>query len=222
MRQTSITGPVTGRSSPAIHTGQTWNGAPVLAFRQADLLRLIIAGDARDANGEGLVILDGTPHDVTGGNAEPVPALRADVDGQAVTLYVPEAGIWDETTPNSTVTAVGYDEDNRCRACGEHIADPHAPECPAAVAAALRATAEADEEAHASTLAVGGYTSGASPVITEGDEPAEASHRFLAAAARLAADLIEMDHTGAFNLHTWPATAEFVAYVTGEADQWTA
>lgn len=24
-----------------------------------------------------------------------------------------------------------YDRDNRCTQCGEHLADPHAPECPA-------------------------------------------------------------------------------------------
>lgn len=23
-----------------------------------------------------------------------------------------------------------YDEDNRCTLCGEHLANPHAPECP--------------------------------------------------------------------------------------------
>lgn len=36
--------------------------------------------------------------------------------------------------PNSTVRTVPgntYGTDDRCRYCGEHLADPHAPECPA-------------------------------------------------------------------------------------------
>ncbi len=41
------------------------------------------------------------------------------------------------TTPPPTnpsgidLSGGGYDEDDRCRACGEHIAEPHAPGCPA-------------------------------------------------------------------------------------------
>lgn len=36
------------------------------------------------------------------------------------------------TGANSTVPSKTYGADDRCRHCGEHIADPHAPECPAA------------------------------------------------------------------------------------------
>lgn len=41
------------------------------------------------------------------------------------------------STPAATVAATQrkeppmYDQDDRCTSCGEHIADPHAPECPA-------------------------------------------------------------------------------------------
>ena len=82
---------------------------------------------------------------------------------------------------------------------------------PAAVATALRAEAEANDQAHAAAIESGGY----------GPEqaPAEVSHRFAAVAQRLAADLIELDHLGAVSLDAWPEAAEFVAYLTGEADQ---
>lgn len=34
----------------------------------------------------------------------------------------------DGTEPDAAVAT--YGEDNRCCSCGEHIADPHAPDCP--------------------------------------------------------------------------------------------
>lgn len=34
------------------------------------------------------------------------------------------------TTAVQTRRQTGYDADNRCTTCGEHIADPHAPGCP--------------------------------------------------------------------------------------------
>lgn len=34
------------------------------------------------------------------------------------------------TAAGADVIETGYDADNCCRDCGEHIADPHAPECP--------------------------------------------------------------------------------------------
>lgn len=101
--------------------------------------------------------------------------------------------------------ARGCEEDDRCRSCGEHVADPHAADCPGAIPSALRTIAEADEYMHA----------------TVKSETVHVSHRFIAAAERLAADLVEMDHSGTLELDIWPAAAEFVAYVTGEADQWT-
>lgn len=115
---------------------------------------------------------------------------------------------------------LGYDEADQCRACGEHISDPHAAGCPAETAAQLRQDAEQAEEAHSATVAAGGYTSGVCLTLVMGDEPTEVSHRFLAAAQRVAADLIEADHIETVNLDAWPAAAEFVAYLTGEADPW--
>lgn len=140
----------------------------------------------------------------------------------------------DTTTTSSTTTAsqspgvatigrpLGYDEADQYRACGEHISDPHAAGCPAETAAQLRQDAEQAEQAHTTTVRAGGYTSGVCPTLVMGDEPTEVSHRFLAAAQRLAADLIEADHIEAVNLDAWPAAAEFVAYLTGEADPWSA
>lgn len=116
---------------------------------------------------------------------------------------------------------LGYDEVDQCRACGEHISDPHAAGCPAETAAQLRQDAEQAEEAHSATVAAGGYTSGVCPTLVMGDEPTEVSHRFLAAAQRVAADIIEADHIEAVNLDAWPAAAEFVAFLTGEADPWS-
>ena len=222
MRAITILGPVTGRPYPAYDTGRTWNGAPVVAFASDALAALIAAGDGTDANGEGLAVVDGIALDVTGGHAEPVETTREQIGGDVVTLYVPAACTWDEAGPNSTVNGIGWDADNRCRACGEHIADPHSPECPTLVVDALREDAAANDEAHTATLAAGGYTSGACAAVTEGDEPAEVSHRFLALAQRVAADLIEMDHVEAVRLDAWPEAAEFVAHLTGEADQWRA
>lgn len=133
------------------------------------------------------------------------------------------------TTTSGTTTsqspgadAIGYDEADQCRACGEHISDPHAARCPAETAAQLRQDAEQAEEAHAATVRAGGYTSGVCPTLVMGDEPTEVSHRFLATAQRVAADLIEADHIEAVNPDAWPAAAEFVAYLTGEADPWNA
>ena len=222
MRATTILGPATGRPYAAYDTGRTWNGAPVIAFVSDALTALIAAGDGTDANGEGLAVVDGIALDVTAGHAEPVETIREPIGGDVVTLYVPAGRIWAEAGANSTVNGIGWDAENRCRACGEHIADPHSPECPTLVVASLREDADANDEAHAATLAAGGYTSGACAAVTEGDEPAEVSHRFLALAQRVAADLIEMDQVEAVRLDAWPDAAEFVAHLTGEADQWHA
>ena len=219
MRATSIVGPITGQTYPAYDTGRRWNGASVVAFTSEVLAALITAGDGADANGESLAVVEGVALDVSDGQAEPVETIREPIAGDVVTLYVPAGRIWD-AAPNSTVTGNGSDEGDDCRACGEHISAPHSPGCPAAAAASLREDADANDEAHAATLAAGGYTSGACPAVSEGDEPAEVSHRFLALAQRVAADLLEMDHVEAVRLDAWLEAAEFVAYLTGEADQW--
>lgn len=213
MRTTRIIGPATGRTYEAHDTGERWNGAPVLAFTFGQMRALIEAGDGEDANGDVLLIEAGEVIDVAGPEyAQPVPIIAAEVGGDTLLLYVPEGRIWEEA--GAPATGIGYDPADRCRACGEHIADPHAPECPATVAATLREEAQANDQAHAAALAAGGYG--------EGAEPAEVSHRFAAVAQRLAADLIEMDHAEAVSLDAWPEAAEFVAYLTGEANQWTA
>lgn len=157
-------------------------------------------------------------------------------------VVVTERDHWSGFDPNrlSTITApaasdtptdhqsgvighqLGHDETDQCRACGAHISDPHATGCPAETVAALRQDAEEAEEAHRATVRATGYTSGPSPTAILGDAPTEVSHRFLATAQRLAADLIEADHVQGVNLDGWPAAAEFVAYLTGEADPWTA
>lgn len=213
MRSTRIIGPATGRTYEAHDTGEQWNGAAVLAFTFREMHALIAAGDGQDANGYGLTIEAGMVLDVAGpGHVEPVPVIAAEVGGDTLLLYVPQGRIWDEVSPAGT-PVIGYDTADRCRACGAHVADPHAPQCPAAVATALRAEAEANDQAHAAAVESGGY----------GPEqaPAEVSHRFAAVAQRLAADLIELDHLGAVSLDAWPEAAEFVGYLTGEADQWT-
>ena len=100
---THIVGPTTGRLYEAHHTGDTWNGAPILAFAMSDLLALIKAGDGADGNGYGLENHAGHIVDVTGPDDEiPVPTLIADVRGDTLVLYVPQGRTWDETTPCPT------------------------------------------------------------------------------------------------------------------------
>jgi len=99
MRTTYIVGPTTGRLYEAHDTGDTWNGAPILAFTLSDLLALIKAGDGADGNGYGLENHAGRIVDVTGPDDEiPVPTLIADVRGDTLVLYVPQGRTWDETT----------------------------------------------------------------------------------------------------------------------------
>ena len=96
---THIVGPTTGRLYEAHHTGDTWNGAPILAFAMSDLLALIKAGDGADGNGYGLENHAGHIVDVTGpDDVIPVPTLIADVRGDTLVLYVPEGRAWDERT----------------------------------------------------------------------------------------------------------------------------
>ena len=131
MRATSIVGPITGRPYPAYDTGRRWNGASVIAFTSDVLAALIAAGDGTDANGEGLAVAEGGALDVSDGRAEPVETICAPTAGAVTTLYVPAGRMWCETDPNSTVTGIGYDEADACRACGEHISAPRSPGCPA-------------------------------------------------------------------------------------------
>lgn len=223
MRTIRVLGPITGQTYDALDTGESWNGAPVLAFRWADMQTLIQAGDGADGNGFGLAMHGGTFVDVTScSEFEEVPTVVADVDGDALVLFVPQGRIWDEAPVNSTFTGIGYDAEDSCLACGEHISDPHSPECPAEVTSRLRQQAEESVTAHAAAIVAGGYVSGVCTTLTEGDEPAEVSHHLMALVQRVAADLIEMDYREAISLDTWPDAAELVAHLSGEADQWTA
>lgn len=129
MRTTAVIGPVTGRTHDAYATGEVHNGSPVLAFTAARVHALVDAGDGADSNGYGLTVRDGRVIDVTGpGESEDVPTITAEVDGSRCVLYVPEGRQWDEVGTNSTVA--GYDAGDQCRACGEHLADPHSSQCP--------------------------------------------------------------------------------------------
>lgn len=96
MHKTTVIGPFSGNPYPALDTGETWNGARVLAFRLPDLLTLIRSGDGRDANGEGLSVRAGHPVDLTEGYAETVPAFIAEVDGDSLIVYAPEGRSWEE------------------------------------------------------------------------------------------------------------------------------
>ena len=227
MQHVTVIGPMTATRYPAIDTGAAWNGNPVVAFRGHVLAHLIENGDGADSNGEGM---RGhyAPVDVTDGEATSVPTILAEVDGDTLVLLVPEGRAWDlapiNETPNSTVSGVSagvrFDAEDRCCACGAHFSEPHDPACVDAVAAGLREDADANDEAHTATLAAGGYTSAACLSVTEGDEPAEVAHVFIATTERLAADLLEMDAQEAISLSQWPAAARFVDYVTGQVDQW--
>lgn len=105
----------------------------------------------------------------------------------------------------------GYGAADECLTCGEHLSDPHAIGCPAAAADLLREQAQASDRAHQAILEAGGYAA-CDP------SPGQVSRKFLAAAQRLAAELVENDQAGLINLDQWESGAEFVSYLTGEAD----
>lgn len=97
MRATRITGPETGRPYEAYDTGETWNGAPVLAFTWAEISALIEAGDGKDSNGYGLEARSGEVLDVfDAGDYEVVATILAEVGGDTLILHVPAGRIWNE------------------------------------------------------------------------------------------------------------------------------
>ena len=104
----------------------------------------------------------------------------------------------------------GYSADDECLTCGEHLSAPHAVGCPAATADNLRDHAAASDQAHLIVLAGGGYPRSDYPRV---------SHKFFAAARRVAAELVENDQLGAIDLDQWDSGTEFIAYLTGEANQ---
>lgn len=189
MRAATILGPVTGRQYRAYDIGGTWNGLRVFGFTGDVLAAIIAAGDGTDANGEGLGVVDGVVVDVTDGHDEPVEKVQI----AAETLYVPAGRNWEEVGPGG----IGYDADNRCQGCAEHIADPHSPQCPAVLVSVLREDAAAHDEGEIWV-----------------------SRQFLAVAGRVAAALVEMDHAAVVRLAAWPEVAEFIDMLTG--DQWNA
>lgn len=221
MRATAVIGPVTGTDHAAYATGEASNGSPVLAFTAEQIRALIGAGDGADANGYGLALQGDRIIDVTGpGESGDVPTITSEINGVSHVLYVPDGRQWIDSSLNSTITVARYDEEDRCLACGEHLADPHAPRCPTAMATELRESAATNDEAHAATVPASSGTPALCPAASACGDPAEVSHHFIAVTQRMSADLIEMDHTGAIDLDRWPEAAEFVAFVTGEADQW--
>ncbi len=104
----------------------------------------------------------------------------------------------------------GYSAADECLTCGEHLSAPHAVGCPAATADNLREHADANDQAHMVVLAGGGYPRSYYPQV---------SHKFYAAARRVAAELVENDQLGAIDLDQWDSGTEFIAYLTGEANQ---
>lgn len=121
----------------------------------------------------------------------------------------------------------GYDTDDACLTCGEHLSHPHSPGCPAAAADDLRERARRLEHTHEQIMQSGGYTGDCqSPEATPATadhgsinrEPAGTSFLLLAAVYRLAAELVEMDQADQTNLDEWETANELVAYLTGEAD----
>lgn len=97
-----VIGPTTRRIYPAFVVGD-WNGAQVLGFRRGDLAAMVTAGDGQDGNGDGLAIRDdGVIVDVCQ-TATIVPTVTALVDGEPVTLYVPQGRAWDATLTSLSV-----------------------------------------------------------------------------------------------------------------------
>ena len=120
----------------------------------------------------------------------------------------------------TTTYSPGYDSNDDCRTCGEHLTHPQAPGCPAAAADELREKARRNEARHAQIMRTGGYarTDASHAAGSDGSRPAEISLLLLAAAQRMAAELVELDQAEQTNLDEWESAGEFVAYLTGEAD----
>lgn len=120
----------------------------------------------------------------------------------------------------------GYDTDDACLTCGEHLSHPHSPGCPAAAADDLRERARRLENTHERIMQSGGYTGPRKALdvsrTAESDgsarDAAGVSFLLLAAVHRIAAELVEMDQADQADLDTWETANELVAYLTGEAD----
>lgn len=121
----------------------------------------------------------------------------------------------------------GYDADDACLTCGEHLSHPHSPGCPAAAADDLRDRARRLENTHERIMQSGGYTGPRKALdvscAAESDgsasrDPARASFLLLAAVHRIAAELVEMDQADQTDLDMWETANELVSYLTGEAD----
>lgn len=123
----------------------------------------------------------------------------------------------------------GYNNDDSCLVCGEHLSQPHSSGCPAAAADELRDQSHDVQRTHEQVMLTGGYQRGsrdASPAA-ESDAspsraPAEVSYLLLSVVYRLGAELIEMDQADQINLDEWESANELVTYLTGDADPFEA
>lgn len=119
----------------------------------------------------------------------------------------------------------GYDTDDSCNTCGEHLSHPHSPGCPAAAADELREHARRLESTHEQIMQTGGYQRSPQEASRAAENdgspnqaPAEISYLLLAATYRLGAELVEMDQADQVNLDEWESANELVSYLTGDAD----
>ncbi|QAY64984.1 hypothetical protein ET495_17335 (plasmid) [Xylanimonas allomyrinae] len=121
-----VVGPTTGHTWTALDTGERWNGCPVIAFTYSVMRAIIAAGDGADVDGGGLTTDPrGRIIDTTGADVEAVPSLTVSIENRTTVVYIPAGRCWD------TVTLPDYDEHDRCRHCGAHLAEPCSPGCPA-------------------------------------------------------------------------------------------
>lgn len=116
----------------------------------------------------------------------------------------------------------GYDSNDECRTCGEHLSHPHSPGCPAAAADELREKARRNEARHGQIMRTGGYArtvqDASCAAENDGSRSVEITFLMLAVAQRTAAELVELDQAEQTNLDEWESAGELVAYLTGEAD----
>lgn len=116
----------------------------------------------------------------------------------------------------------GYGSNDECRTCGEHLSHPHSPGCPAGAADQLREHARRNEARHGRIMRAGGYAQtvrdASRAAEGDGSRSVKISFLLLAVAQRMAAELVELDQAEQTNLDEWESAAEFVAYLTGEAD----
>jgi len=88
-----------------------------------------------------------------------------------------------------------------------------------AQAAILLDEAQHSDRAHRLALQVGGYATGLSGSLVDGDEAVKVSHAFMATLQRIGADLIAQHNAGTIALQDHPDAFRLVSYLTGHVDQ---